>query len=88
MDAAAFAKMKQGAILINAARGQVVDGRALYDALRSGQLAAAALDVTEVEPIAMDDPLLSLPNLIVTPHIASGSFATRARMASLAVESL
>ena len=88
MDAAAFAKMKRGAILINAARGQVVDGTALYDALRSGQLAAAALDVTEVEPIAMEDPLLTLPNLIVTPHIASGSFATRARMASLAVENM
>jgi glyoxylate reductase len=88
IDAAALAKMKRGAILINAARGQVVDGRALYDALTSGQLAAAALDVTEVEPIAMEDPLLTLPNLIVTPHIASGSLATRARMASLAVENM
>ena len=88
MNATAIAKMKRGAILVNAARGQVVDGAALYDALQSGQLAAAALDVTEIEPIAMEDPLLTVPNLIVTPHIASGSFATRARMATLAVENL
>jgi glyoxylate reductase len=80
--------MKQSAVLVNTSRGPVVDGRALFAALRAGRPAAAALDVTEVEPISQDDPLLTLPNLIVTPHIASGSFATRARMANLAIDNL
>ncbi|MHB8577325.1 MAG: 2-hydroxyacid dehydrogenase [Dehalococcoidia bacterium] len=81
-----FALMKPSAVLVNTSRGPVVDGAALYRALRAGQPAAAALDVTEVEPIGLDDPLLTLPNLIVTPHIASGSLSTRAKMAELAVD--
>lgn len=83
-----LALMKETAVLVNTSRGPVVDGGALYAALKAGRPAAAALDVTEQEPIAPDDPLLTLPNLIVTPHIASGSFVTRARMADMAVDNL
>lgn len=81
-------KMKPTAVLINAARGGVVDPKALYEALRDGEIAYAALDVTEPEPIPVDDPLLSLPNCIVVPHIASASVATRTKMATMAAENL
>ncbi len=80
-----FRAMKPGAILINTARGEVIDQRALYEALAAGHLGGAALDVTSPEPIAPDDPLLKLPNVIVTPHIGSASQATRLRMAQIAV---
>jgi glyoxylate reductase len=83
-----LALMKETAVLVNTSRGPVVDGAALYSALQSGRPAAAALDVTEQEPITAADPLLTLPNLIITPHIASGSFVTRARMADMAVDNL
>lgn len=66
-------QMKPTAILINCARGPIVDPDALYVALTTGQIAAAAIDVTEVEPIDAEDPLLTLDNLIITPHVASGS---------------
>ena len=62
--------MKPSAILINCARGPLVDPEALYVALTSGQIAAAALDVTEAEPIGAEDQLLTLDNLIITPHVA------------------
>lgn len=88
INGAALERMKQGAILINTARGPVVDSHALLEALHSGQLGAAAIDVVEDEPISPGDPLLSLPNLIVTPHIASASRRTRERMAALAVDNV
>jgi glyoxylate reductase len=66
----------------------VIDQRALADALRSGVLWAAALDVTDPEPIAPDDPLMTLENCLIVPHIASASRATRGKMASMAAENL
>src|SRR5205814_2656088 len=88
IDAAALKRMKPTAILVNAARGPIVDGRALYEALRDGTIAAAALDVTDPEPIPIDDPLLTLDNCLIVPHIASASVATRTRMSELAAENI
>ena len=70
MGAEQFGRMKSTAILINSARGPVVDPVALYDAVSSGQIAGAGIDVTEPEPIDASDPLLQLDNVIVTPHVA------------------
>jgi len=80
--------MRPTAILVNTSRGPVVDQRALGEALAAGRLFAAGLDVTAVEPIPPDDPLLRLPNCIVLPHIGSGSTATRAGMVELAVDNV
>jgi glyoxylate reductase len=88
IDARAFKLMKPAAILINTSRGPVVDSEALYEALTSGQIAGAALDVTEPEPIPMSSPLLTLDNCLIVPHIASSSVATRTRMAVMAAENL
>jgi len=88
LDAAAIERMKPGAILVNTARGGIVDEGALARALRSGALAAAGLDVFEREPLAPESPLRGLPNLVLAPHIGSASRATRSRMARLAVENL
>jgi glyoxylate reductase len=85
IDSAALGKMKRGAILINTARGPVVDQRALVRALKTGRLGGAGLDVTDPEPIAAGDPLLRLDNVVVTPHIGSASRATRERMGEIAV---
>jgi phosphoglycerate dehydrogenase-like enzyme len=79
IDAEAIAKMKPGAILVNTSRGGVVDEAALVEALRSGQLAAAALDVFAEEPVAPDNPLLSLDNVLVTPHVSWYTADTMAR---------
>ena len=85
IDAAALEVMRRGAILINTARGGLVDHRALAAALRSGRLGAAGLDVTDPEPLPLDDPLRSAPNLLVLPHIGSATHTARSRMAERAV---
>ena len=83
-----FRQMKPTAILINTARGPVVDPEALYQALKDGDIARAALDVTEPEPLPGDYKLSTLPNIIICPHIASASVATRGKMATMAAENL
>lgn len=87
-DAHMFAKMKPSAILINTARGAILDQTALYNALSSGKLAAAGIDVCEPEPMPMASPLLTLKNLVIAPHIASAGKETRQRMAVMAAENL
>jgi glyoxylate reductase len=88
ISTAEFQLMKNTAILINTSRGPVVDQAALYEALKSGQIAAAGLDVTDPEPMRASDPLLALPNVLILPHIGSATYATRAKMAEVAVQNL
>src|SRR5215469_3606167 len=88
MNRERFAQMKPGAILINTSRGPVVDTDALVEALRTHTLGGAALDVTEPEPLPSDHPLVSMPNCIVVPHIASASATTRGKMAEIAAHNL
>jgi glyoxylate reductase len=83
-----FALMKPTAILINTARGGIVDPDALYHALSSRQIAGAAIDVTEPEPIPINNPLLTLDNLIIAPHIGSANYKTRSKMAAMAIANL
>jgi glyoxylate reductase len=87
-DAKAFAQMKQGAVLVNTARGGVVDQDALIEAVRSGHLAGAGLDVTNPEPLPPDHPLFHQERIIVVPHMGSSTIRTRTRMADLAVDNL
>lgn len=83
-----FEKMKETAVLVNTSRGPILDNMALYEALRSRRISYAALDVTEPEPIPADHPLLTLENVIVVPHIASASVATRTKMGLMAADNL
>ncbi len=88
INAETLAWMKPTAVLVNTSRGPVVDQRALADALRDGTIWAAGLDVTDPEPIPMDDPLVGLDNCLIVPHIASASRATRGKMAAMAAANL
>jgi len=88
LNADAFRKMKKTAILINTSRGPVVDPEALYQALKEGEIAYAALDVTEPEPIPMDSPLLTLQNCLIVPHMASATYTARDVMATIAADNL
>ncbi|MEQ4450012.1 glyoxylate/hydroxypyruvate reductase GhrB [Kosakonia sp. YIM B13605] len=83
-----FEMMKKSAIFINAGRGPVVDEAALIDALKNGEIHAAGLDVFEQEPLPVDSPLLSLPNVVALPHIGSATHETRYNMAECAVDNL
>ncbi|MFC1931995.1 2-hydroxyacid dehydrogenase [Chloroflexota bacterium] len=83
-----FSLMKPTAILINASRGGVVDQKALYEALKKKKIWGAAIDVTEEEPISPNDPLLTLDNIIITPHIGTQTWGTGVEMSVLAVENL
>jgi glyoxylate reductase len=85
---ATLARMKPTAVLVNTARGGVVDQEALARALHDGGIAGAALDVTDPEPLPPDHPLLDAPNLLVLPHIGSATHRTRERMADIAVDNL
>ncbi len=83
-----IAKMKDGVFILNAARGQLIHQQDLADALSSGKVAGAALDVVETEPMLPDNPLLGAPNCIITPHIAWASLEARRRLMEIAVENL
>ena len=87
-DEAAFAAMKDGVRFVNISRGRVVDTDALYHALKNGKVAAAGLDVTEPEPLPGDHPLLTLPNITVTPHMASATEETRDEMALVTAQNI
>lgn len=87
-NAAAFRRMKPTAVFVNTARGPLVVEPDLADALRSGTIFAAGLDVTDPEPPTLDNPLLKLPNVIVAPHIASATVSSRDGMAEIAADNL
>ena len=88
IDSEAFSRMKPNAILINTARGPIVDRDALYEALKAKRIFGAGLDVTDPEPIPMDSPLLTLDNIVIVPHIASASKTTRDQMSWMAAQNL
>jgi glyoxylate reductase len=80
--------MKPTAMLVNSARGGVVDPKALYKALSAKKIHSAAIDVTDPEPILADDPLLTLDNLLITPHISTSTWETRRKMTDITVQNL
>ena len=88
INSEAFSKMKSSAVLINTARGPVVDPDALYETLRDDRIFGAGLDVTEPEPLPLNSPLLTLDNIIIVPHIASASNTTRDKMSWMAAQNL
>ena len=88
IDSQAFLRMKPNAVLINTARGPVVDPDALYEALWERRIFGAGLDVTEPEPLPMDSPLLTLDNIVIAPHIASASKTSRDQMSWMAAQNL
>lgn len=88
IDGEALSRMKDGAILLNTARGPLVDEQAVTEALKSGKLGGYGADVSESEPMAADSPLLGAPNCIVTPHIAWASKEARGRLINAAVENV
>ena len=88
INAAAIAKMKDGTILLNTSRGPVIDEQAVAEALGSGKLRGAAMDVVSVEPITPDNPLLTAPNCIITPHMAWAPVETRQRILDTTVKSI
>lgn len=88
IDAGALAQIKDGAILLNTARGGLLDEQAVADALRSGKLLAAGMDVVSAEPIRADNPLLTAPNCFLTPHIAWAPLETRRRLQAISAENL
>ncbi|MFK7830071.1 MAG: 2-hydroxyacid dehydrogenase [Congregibacter sp.] len=88
IDARRLSLMKRDAVLVNTARGGIVDELALADALSHDRLAAAGVDVFATEPVSADHPLLSLPNLVATPHIGSATERTRQKMANIAASNM
>jgi glyoxylate reductase len=88
VNAAFLSRMKPTAILVNTARGGVLDQSALYEALKSNKIKAAALDVTDPEPLPVDHPLLQLENCVIVPHLGSASKKTRDMMSLLAAQNL
>jgi len=84
----AIAKMKKNAVVVCTARGGIVDEKALYDALRNGQLGGAGLDVFDPEPISSDNPLLTLNNVVFTPHLGTSVYDTRVKMVVTAAEDI
>jgi phosphoglycerate dehydrogenase-like enzyme len=83
-NAEVFNKMKPTSVLVNVARGDVVDQEALYDALKNNKIFAAGLDVMTPEPLPSNHPLMSLPNCVIIPHLGSATVRTRNDMAALA----
>lgn len=88
IGAAEFRLMKPSAIIVNTARGPIIDQAALLEALRRGEIAGAGLDVTDPEPMRGNDPLLTLPQVIVLPHTGSGTYGTRIKMAEMAAQNI
>jgi glyoxylate reductase len=88
IDAEALSKMKPNVVLVNTARGPIVDPQALYEALKENRIFGAGLDVTDPEPLPLDSPLLTLDNIVVVPHVASASTTSREQMSWMAAQNL